>query len=265
MQKYLAVFNISWQNGFVYRLNFILWRVRSALQLLLVYFIWWTVFQTQQQVFGYTEQTILTYILLAAIIRAIVLSSRVGDLASAINVGDIVNFLIKPLNLIKYYFAKDLADKLLNIFFVVVEITLIVLFLKPSLVIQDNLKVLGLFIVATLLGIILYFALSLIFSMTAFWWENVFWGPQFILMIFLEGFGGGLFPIDILPEKMAQILMLSPFPYLIYFPSKLYLGTLSGSEVLSGFLVLLFWTIIMWIAAFKMLNAGLKNYTAVGH
>jgi ABC-2 type transport system permease protein len=265
MQKYLAIFNISWQNGFVYRLNFILWRVRSTLQLLLVYFIWWAVFQTEQQAFGYTERTILTYILLAAIIRAIILSSRVGDLASAINNGDVVNFLIKPLNVIKYYFSRDLADKLLNISFVIIEINLIILLLKPNLVFQTQLNTIGLFILATLIGLILYFAISLIFSMSAFWWENSAWGPQFILMIFLEGFGGGLFPIDILPKNISQILLLTPFPYLIYFPSKLYLGTLPSGEVLTGFVILIFWTIIMWILAFKMLNAGLKSYSAVGH
>ena len=106
MSKYLEVFKISWQQGTAYRLNFALWRVRSVLQLLLVYFVWWTIFQNQSQVFGYTQSTILTYVLLTAILRAIILSSRTSDLMNQINEGSIVNFLTKPLGVIKYYFAQ---------------------------------------------------------------------------------------------------------------------------------------------------------------
>ncbi|MBI2334800.1 hypothetical protein HYU96_03270, partial [Candidatus Daviesbacteria bacterium] len=63
INKYLAVFKISWEQGLTYRLNFALWRVRSVLQLLLVYFIWWTVFQSSSSVFNYSQAQILTYIM----------------------------------------------------------------------------------------------------------------------------------------------------------------------------------------------------------
>src|SRR3989344_1591031 len=131
--KYLAVFKISWEQGLIYRLNFVLWRVRSVLQLLLAYFIWWTVFQSSESVFNYSQSQILTYIMVSALIRAIILSSRVIDVAGQINEGSIVNFLVKPLGFINYYFARDLADKLLNIAFIILEIILFFILLKPSL------------------------------------------------------------------------------------------------------------------------------------
>jgi len=262
--KYWEVFKISWENSLVYRLNFVLWRVRSVLQLLLVYFIWWTVFQSQNEIFGYTQSSILTYILAAALIRAIVLSSRVSDLMNQINDGSVVNFLVKPLGVIKYYFVRDFADKLLNISLVILEIGLIILFLRPKILIQTELNIILLFILASLLGIILYFCISFVISLLAFWMENS-WGPLFLLMIFLEGFAGGLFPIDILPKNIFNILMLTPFPYLIYFPSKLYLGTLNNLQIIFGFLILSFWVVGLWFIMNWALKAGLKYYTAVGH
>lgn len=264
VSKYWAVFKISWEQGLVYRLNFILWRVRSILQLLLVYFIWWTVFQSQNQVFGYTKETILTYILAASLIRAIVLSSKATDVTNQINDGSIVNFLVKPLGFIKYYLARDMADKLLNISFVILEISLFVVFLKPQIIIQTNIVVLFLFLLAAFLGIIVYFCVNFLISLTAFWVENS-WGPLFLLMIFLEGFGGGIFPIDILPKDFFDILMLTPFPYFIYFPAKLYLGTMSSQQIVFGFLVLSFWVISMWFIMTWVFRAGLRHYTAVGH
>ena len=260
----MAVFRICWQQGLIYRLNFILWRVRSVLQLLLIYFVWWTVFQSQDQVFGYTNSSILTYILVAALIRAIVLSSRTTSVANQINDGSVVNFLVKPLGFIKFYLAQDLADKLLNIFFVIIEISLLIILLKPEIIIQNNPIIILLFLLAAILGMILYFCISFIISLTAFWVENS-WGPLFILTIILEGFSGGMFPLDILPKSIFSILMLTPFPYLIYFPSKIYLGNMHYFELLYGFMVLFFWVIASFFLMYYVLRSGLKHYTAEGH
>lgn len=264
MGKYLALFKISWQEGLVYRLNFVLWRVRSVLALLLVYFIWWTVFQSTDQVFGYTQSSILTYILIATLIRAIVLSSQVMNLSNHINDGSISILLTRPMGIIQSYISTDLSDKLLNILFVICEISLIIFLLKPHIILQIHQITLILFLIATSLGIILYFCISFIIAILAFWVENS-WGPMFLLMIFLEGLGGGLFPIDILPKTFFNFLMLTPFPYLIYFPAKLYLGTLSTTEMTAGFTVLIFWVITLWIVMNYLLNKGLKYYSAVGN
>lgn len=234
------------------------------MQLFLVYFIWWTVFQSQEQVFGYTKGSILTYVLVAALIRAIVLSTRVTDMMNQINDGSIVNFLVKPLGFIRYYLARDLADKLFNILFYIVEISFIILLLKPKIIIQTNLSVLALFLLATLGGLIVYFCVSFIISLLSFWVENS-WGPLFLLTIFLEGFGGGLFPIDILPRGLFNFLMITPFPYLIYFPSKLYLGVMSIQEISFGFLMLSVWILSLWFLMKWLIMAGLRHYTAIGY
>ena len=264
INKYLTIFKISWQEGLVYRLNFILWRVRTILQLLLVYFIWWTVFKSQTQIFGYTQSSILTYILVSAIIRAVVLSSRATDVSNQINDGSVVNFLIKPLGFISYYFSRDLADKLLNILFVILEVSLIIVLLKPPIFLQTNPNTLILFTLAAILGILTYFCIGFVISLTAFWVENS-WGPLFLMFIFLEGFGGGLFPIDILPRGVFNFLMLTPFPYLIYFPAKIYLGHFSANEIFLYFSILIFWVITLWFLMRWMVNMGLRHYTAVGH
>lgn len=264
MNKYFAILKISWENYLVYRLNFFLWRIRTVLQLLLVYFIWWTVFQQQTQIFGYTEVTILTYIMVSALVRAIILSSVAIDVSGHINQGGVVNFLIKPLSFVGYYFTRDLSDKLFNISFVIFEIALLIFLLKPQLVFQNDLLILGLFGLAVILGILLYFAIAFTVGLLSFWVENS-WGPFFLITIFLEGFGGGLFPIDILPKTFAQILLLTPFPYLLYFPAKLYLGSFTTLEIVQGFAILVFWVFALWFFMRKTLQAGLIHYTAVGH
>lgn len=264
MSKYWLIFKTEWQLNLIYRLNFSMWRIRSVLQLLLIYFIWWTVFQSQNEVFGYTTASILTYVLVAALIRAIVLSTRVMDLMDAINSGNIVNFLIKPLGFVRYYLARDVADKLFNVLFYIVEIWLLVLLLKPPLIFQTNTLTLALFLVSIIGGLAIYFYLNFIIGLLTFWLENS-WGPLFLMTIFLEGFGGGLFPIDILPEKFYKLLMLTPFPYLIFFPSKIYLGDLTINQLTVHFLIILLWIVILHLLMKKLINAGFRHYSAVGN
>src|SRR3989344_135447 len=264
INKYFSIFNISWQNMLIYRLNFVLWRFRTVLQFLLVYFVWWTVFQTQTSVFGYTEASILTYVLISALTRAIVLSSRIMDIGGHISEGGIVNFLVKPQRIIGFYFARDLADKLLNISFVIFELAGIYFLLKPEIIIQTNINILLQFILSIVLAMVLYFALSFAFGLLAFWLENI-WGIYFLFFMSIEALGGGLFPIDILPERFANMILLTPFPYLLYFPAKVYTGTLGYDQLMSGFTILSIWTVISWVLMKRVLNAGLRMYTAVGH
>lgn len=234
------------------------------MQLLLVYFIWWSVFQSQDKVFGYTTASILTYVLVAALMRAVVLSTRVTDMIDSINSGNIVNFLIKPLGFIRYYLTRDIADKLFNIGFYIAEVSLLILLLKPPIIIQTKLPVLIPFFIATLGGLVIYFCINFIVSLTAFWVENS-WGPLFLMSVFLESLGGGLFPIDILPKPLFDILMLTPFPYLIYFPAKLYLGSMSYSEIISGFSIIFIWITVLVALMRVSINAGFRHFSAVGN
>lgn len=264
MRKYWQFFKISWQEILVYRTNFALWRIRTVLQLLLVYFIWWSIFQSQREVFGYTTTTILTYILMSSLVRAFALGTRVTDLIDAINTGSVVNFLIKPFGLIRSILAREAADKLFNILFFIMEISLLYFLLKPPIIIQTDFLVLSYFLITLIGALVINFCINLLISLTAFWTENS-WGPLFLMTIILESLGGGLFPIDILPKQLFNILMLTPFPYLIYFPAKMYLGTMSFSEISFGVSVMILWIAILVILTRKMLNAGFRHFTAVGN
>lgn len=264
MNKYWEIFKIAWQQFLIYRVNFVFWRIRTVLQLLLVYFIWWSVAQSQTQFFGYTTSTILTYVLVAAFIRAIVLGTRVTDLIDAINTGGVVNFMIKPLGFVRYYLVRDVADKLFNIGFFIIEVSLLIFLLKPPIIVQTETITLIFFILAITGGLIINFCLNFLNSLSAFWVEHS-WGVLFLMTVFLESLGGGLFPPDILPKPLFNVLMLTPFPYLIYFPAKIYLGTMNYPEIIFGFSIIIIWILILTLLTRVLINAGFRHFSAVGN
>lgn len=265
MQKYLSIFQISFAQEFVYRMNFIMWRVRNMMQIFLVFFLWDSIFADPQRiVFGYDRAKILTYVFGLLILRSLVLSSRTIDVAGDISRGDLTNYLLKPVNYFKYWFTRDLSSKALNLLFAVFEAGLIYLLLKPPFFLQTNFLLLALFFLAAFLAVVIYFLLLFIFSSLPFWFPEQAWGSIFLLFIFSEFLSGGAFPLDILPQSAQRVLYLTPFPYLLFMPLQIYLGKLSFLIAFKAVAIALLWVGILSFVLQRLWAWGLKVYRAEG-
>lgn len=266
MKKYLSVFKISFQQEFVYRLNFIMWRMRNILQIFLVFFLWDAVFANSDRlIFGYDRAQVLTYVFGLLIIRAFVLSARAADVAGEISRGDLSNHLLKPFSYFKYYFARDLSSKSLNLIFAVFETMVLYLILKPPFFLQTNALNLILFLIAIIIAVLIFFILLFIVSSVPFWLPEAGWGMHFLVTVVIVDFlSGALFPLDILPVAIQNILNLTPFPYLIFFPLQVYLGKIAGFTLIRGLLISGFWVIALWLLMNAIWKRGLKAYQAHG-
>lgn len=263
MRKYLLVFRNSLTEYFSYRLNFILWRVRVVVTILVSFSLWQAIFRTNSQLFGYRESQILTYILLLNFINGVVLCTQTMRVASEINTGILSKFLVQPLNYFAFNFSRDLSDKLINTLFSFLEITLFVLILKPPVILQTDFFLLFFFIFATALACVLYFEISMLLSFIGFWSREV-WAPRFIFYIIIAFLAGTYFPLDIMPPSIYNILQLLPFTYLVFFPLKIYLGNIDTVFLLKGFMIVFVWIFFLWFVMSYLWRKGLKIYTAEG-
>jgi ABC-2 type transport system permease protein len=75
---------------------------------------------------------------------------------------------------------------------------------------------------------------------------------------------GHLFPLDILPQGLQQVLQFTPFPYQLYFPVSVYMGKVTGSELVRGLLLQAGWVLGAYGIARWMWARGIKKYSAVG-
>lgn len=247
----------------IYRLNFVMWRVRVFLGLVTTYFLWLAVLPANGQLFGYSQNLMFTYILGTAIMSSLVLANRSYVIADDISSGNLSNFLLRPVNFFLYWFSRDIGDKAMNVIFSVVEICLVFIILKPPFIVQQNPLYVLLFIVAVFFGVSLYFLINLLLGFIGFWSSEV-WAPRFILWMVISFVAGQYFPLDILPKSIFSVLELLPFSYLLYFPLKIYMGHLSIVLVLKGLVISFAWIGILSFVAFYIWKKGLKQYTAVG-
>lgn len=250
---------------FVYRLNFFLWRFRNVVFLLSLIFFWQAVYQQRGEIFGYHQNQMLTYVVGMAVLRAIIFGTRTADLAGMIKSGELVGrFLLRPWNVTQAFFFRDLAPKLLDITFGLAELFLLIkIFHLPLFISSSYLNLLSFFL-AMVVSFLLYFFLSLSFSLIAFWVDNV-WAPRWLFgVIFLEFMSGVFFPLDVLPSGLVKIINLTPFPYLLYFPLKIYLGQVDFSEARRILLIMLAWLIIIVLLVKELWRRGLKVYSSYG-
>ncbi|OGH27594.1 MAG: hypothetical protein A3C27_02065 [Candidatus Levybacteria bacterium RIFCSPHIGHO2_02_FULL_39_36] len=263
MYKYFLVARNTWDETLAYRLNFAMWRVRTILQLLTMYFLWLAIIPQNSSFLSYSRDLMLTYILGTSLISSLVLSSRTYEVGDNINNGTLSNFLLRPINFFLYHFARDAGDKAMNIFFSLGELTILYLLLRPPIFLQTNIEALLLSLFAAALALLLYFFINLLLGFIGFWSPEV-WAPRFIFITILTFFAGGLFPLDILPKPIFSIIELLPFTYLLYFPLKIYLGQLMLSEIFKGLMISGFWTVIFYFIARLVWQKGLRIYTAYG-
>lgn len=263
MKKYWIVAKNTWEETFIYRLNFVMWRFRTVLSLITVYFLWFSILPKNGFFLGYNQSLMLTYILGTSLVSSVILASRSIAVGEEINEGNLSNFLIRPINYFLYWFAKDLGDKAMNIIFSLVELTILFFILRPPFFIQTDPIYIFFCFISIILGVVLFFFFNFLLGLIGFWSPEV-WAPRFIFIILLSFFAGSFFPLDILPTSIFNIFQYLPFPYLLYFPLKIYLGQLALGKIFFGLLISIIWTFLIYVIVRFVWQKGLKLYAAEG-
>ena len=265
MRKYLTIFGLSFQNEFVYRLNFVLWRLRNVLRILMTFFLWNSVFSSNTNVFGYSKEQMLAYVFLVLLITSFVMSAPSNDnVGGEISDGTLNNFLIKPIGYLRYWLTRDWASKLLNMLFAFFEFFLLWSLFRPQIYLSQSPVQLSLGIVLILISSLMYYLITKLVISIAFWTPENTWGLMFIVLVFMEILAGSIFPLDLLPKSIITLLQFTPFPYMIYYPIAILVGRIdTGVAVRILFQALALLSISYWLAI-KVWKKGLKNYAAVG-
>jgi ABC-2 type transport system permease protein len=265
MEKDKRVIRIGLVQELAYRSKFVMERLRSVLQVFLVFFLWDSVFsEPGREVFGYDRAKILTYVFGLLVVKAIVASSRASDISGIISRGELTNYLLKPVNFVRYWFARDIASRVVHVLFAIVEAGVLYLILKPPFFLQTNLVNLVGFVILTAMAIVIFFLMLTLVSFIPFWLVEQTWAPVFLFLTIAEILSGSIFPLDIFPKAVQEVMYLLPFPYLVFMPIQVYLGKVAGMELVKSLLAAGFWLVGLMIAVSWIWKRGVVHYRAEG-
>lgn len=262
MHKYYVLLKQTWQTGIAYPLSFGLWRIRQLLATLMSLTVWSVIYTQNQQVFGYDRSEMITYILFVSVLQGAILSTDLHSLAGDIYSGAISQLLLKPLNIFAYLATREIADKGKNLLFLLFESSVLFVIFKPTLP-TPSFETFLLLLFWLLAGIGIHFFIEILFGTLGFWSPQS-WGPKFLFFMMVDATAGKLFPLDILPTTAQQLFFLTPFPYLSYVQTQLFLGRLDTQHIFHFSIGICLWLGILALAAYKIWQRGIRDYSAAG-
>lgn len=267
------ILRISLEERLVYRGDFALGTLMRFLPIITQIFLWWAVFQamaqsgdaTSQSIQGYGYEDFVAYYLLTMLGRAF--SSMPGlasGIAQQVREGEIKKFLIQPIDMLGFLLLTRIAHKLAYYSVAVGPFALVFFLCRDYFVTgwPDPLTLLA-FVASLVMGFVLGFYLEATIGLVSFWFLEVS-SLLFVYMLFSFFLSGHMFPLDMLPEPWQTLVTWLPLRYLAYFPAAIFLGKITGWELVGGLAVEAFW-IVGFVAASRWLfHRGLVRYSGFG-
>lgn len=184
------------------------------------------------------------------------------ELMSTVYSGAIASDLVKPLNYYQFWMAQDfgraMAQLILRGLPIMVVYAVAFDITTPTSITQ------GLVILASmLLAWNISFSWRFLLNLSSFWVPNAVGILRFgfVLSWFLSGF---LMPIRYFPDWLQQICYLTPFPHLINTIVEIYLGVISGTELLKIFMLQVGWALGLMVLSNLVLRAGIRRLVISG-
>ncbi len=267
MRKYWHVLNIGIQNNLTYRFNFLARTVFGFIPLIAILYVWRTIYEGKESgstVGSYSLAQMITYYLLITLVDALTaVNEDDWQIAADIKDGNISQFLLKPVDYLVFRLFLFFSGRLTYLAVAAIPLTVFSLCLSRYFVLPADWPSFGLFLWSVILTALLQFFMSYAMAMLAFWVLEV---STFIFILFAFEYiaSGHLFPLDILPNSLQQVLYFTPFPYQLYFPVSIYMGKATGPELVRGLALQCFWVAAAYGFARFMWARGIRKYSAVG-
>ena len=267
MRKYWHAINIGFQNNLTYRFNFLARTLFGFIPLMAILFLWRKIYEGKGEgasisTFTLTEMT--TYYLIVTIADALTaVNEDDWQIAADIKDGNISQFLLKPVDYLWFRFCLYISGRITYMTVAFVPIALLIFFLRDYFTLPPDGATLGLFVVSLMMTAMLQFFLSYTMAMLAFWVLEV---STFIFIVYAFEYiaSGHMFPLDILPATVKEILFLTPFPYQMYLPVGIYMGKVTGSQLTQGLIMQAGWVALAYFLARFAWYRGIRKYAAVG-
>jgi ABC-2 type transport system permease protein len=265
VKKYLHVLNIGIQNQLVYRVNFLFRACFSILPLIATISLWRTVYEGGSgTISGYTLAQMVSYYLVVTLVDMLTaVNEDDWQIAADIREGNISQFLVKPIDYLKYRLCLFIGGRAIYTAVALVPTAIFIYFQREYFVAPADLATVGWFTVSIVMTALLQFFTAYAMALLAFWVLEV---STFIFILFAFEYiaGGHLFPLDILPPALSNALAYTPFPYQMFFPVSIYVGKSTGFALYQGLVIQFFWLVAAYFFARFMWARGIRKYAAVG-
>jgi len=266
-----TILRISLQERLVYRGDFALGTLIRFLPIITQIFLWAAVFSaveaadaSRRTIADYTYPAMVGYYLLTMVSRAF--SSMPGlasGIAREIREGTVKKYLVQPVDMLEFLLLTRVAHKLVYYLVAVGPFALVFWICRAYMPGWPGPEVMAAYVASLLMAFLLGFFLEATIGMIGFWFLEVT-SLLFVYMLLNFFCSGHMFPIDLLPGTLGEVVRLLPLQYLAYFPTAVMLGRVTGPDLACGLCIQLGWVLFFLIAARVTFHYGVRRYSGFG-
>lgn len=221
MKKYISLMRCGFIEGCAYRTNFLTGMLANFIQVIVIYYVWKSVFQFQDNVSGITWEIMKKYIFVSFLCNSTFSFGFELQTANKIIKGDIILDLIKPITYKKLQHFRLVGNAIMEFMLTIFFVGMIYFFVNGQ---KDmSIERMLLFLCAFILGQEIKSSIQYIFSLACFYTDNGY-GIVKARELLTNFFSGALIPIIMFPGSVKKIAYLLPFRGIVNIPCNVLLG-----------------------------------------
>ncbi|MBW3022213.1 ABC-2 family transporter protein [Candidatus Woesearchaeota archaeon] len=261
--KVKAQVSAGFKTALAYRFDFFVTLFTAPISLIIYYFLWKSIFEYSGAtvINGFTFSAMVSYYVLNMIVGFFTWSDVEKWMQHDILRGELVFELLKPIRHISCAMCFEGGINLLAIIIQAIPIlaVAIVFFAMPAASIVNFL----LFVLALVMAYLIYFMISYIIGVAAFWLKRID-GLHRAKKPIITFLAGGLIPLTFFPENVQAVLKYLPFQYVRFIPINIYLGQYAVMEALQFIGIAAVWVIGLYVVIRLMWKKAMDKFTGAG-
>lgn len=258
LKPYFEFTRKSFQRAAAYRFD--AWtRILGNIMMLLMWgFIWDALYKGKGSVEDISFHSMLSYILVSQALQGIHgAGTPLWEIQERVRTGDIAMEILRPYDYPLRMLFSDLGSMFFYFITAVLPLyTVVFLILSPEL--PGNLSQWSLFILSAILGYLIRYSIELTFGLFTFWLVET-GGVEDIFYFSISLFSGSVVPLWFFPDWLERIAYYLPFQGIYFVPNSIFVGQLSGQDLLLALLTQVIWLVICYaLLRFVWLKASMK-------
>lgn len=253
-----------------YRGDFLIGTFLRFLPVLTTVLLWTAVYVGKTDgdtIAGFDLHQMIAYLLLIHISRMFSsMPGLAGGIARDIRDGSLKKYLVQPLDMIGYLLAYRVAHKTAYIVTSALPYALLFFLAREHFGSWGGWQAMPAYALSLLFAFLIGFFFEAMIGLAGFWLlevTSIIW----IITTLNYFISGQMFPLDVLREHyptVHAILGWLPFKYIAYFPAMVFLGKISGPQLLRELLIETAWVVMLILLTRWLYSAGLRRYSAFG-
>lgn len=261
MRAYLEVMKKSFQNNLVYRFEYFSGIINTIVMIVVNIAIWTAIYDEDGSGGGVQFKLVITYVILGMLMQS-VFTMEDYYIEQKVVSGLISSDLLKPISFRLNVFSYNIGALLFKLCMQMIPAVLIAIFCF-GLVGPFNVKMGIFFLISAILGYLVLYCFNFIIWLTSFW---TFWTFSIVTIkdALITVLSGSMIPLWFFPERIYDIIKLTPFDSIYYIPISIYLGQVPSNEIFENLLKQVIWIAVLGLIGHIVWKIATKKLVVQG-